>query len=164
MLPRDLPARLARDGYCGSDDESEWRGLEMRVFSRPKIVKYIPCEREICISIVSRGEPAVALALGWWAVHRIECDDTGQFAANRGDALPLTQQDARAVLEFVSTYREARRVVVQCHAGVSRSRSLAAALAEQFGLPYRWTVFNADMLAAIRRAAQDRGAGAGEEA
>ena len=39
--------------------------------------------------------------------------------------------------------------MLHCHAGVSWSRSVAAGIAEVFGLPYRWTVLNAYALVVV---------------
>lgn len=155
MLPRDLPARLARDGYAGPGAEDDTPGLQMRVLSEPKVRRYTPGPDEICISIHSRRASAPTLRPGWVEVLRVPCDDTGPYAQVMPGAQPLTSDEAAAILVFVRRHLGRRRLVIHCAAGVSRSRSIASAIAEVFALPYRWTALNADVVAAIRAAAHD---------
>jgi hypothetical protein len=156
LLPRDLPARLASDGYVGPGAEGDVPGLKMSVLSASKVARYRPAPGgEVCVAIRSHGAASVPLLAGWVAVLAVECDDTGPYAAASLNARSLSGDDAVAVLRFVARHRHLQRVVIHCAAGVSRSRSVAAVLAETFGLPYRWTAFNADIVAAMRGAAAD---------
>jgi predicted protein tyrosine phosphatase len=125
----------------------------MRVLSASKVRAYVPGPCEVLIAIRSRGAKASPLQAGWADVLSIECDDTGEFAPPRQDSRPLTVTEASAILDFVEHHRHQRRLVIHCDAGVSRSRSVAAAVAEHLGLPYSWTVFNADVVATVRAAA-----------
>jgi predicted protein tyrosine phosphatase len=122
----------------------------MRVLGERDARVYVPGPGEICISIGARGAEPVPLQPGWVAVLRVACDDTCAYAPARRHARSLTPDEAAAVLAFVAAHPTARRLVVHCRAGVSRSRSLAAALAERLALPYRWTVVNPDVVAAVR--------------
>ena len=155
MLPRDLPGRLARDGYAGPGNEADWRGLQMLVLSEPKARRYQPGPDEVCVSIRGRATAPIVLRSGWVAVLDVACDDTGPYAAATSSARALTREQAREILTFVQRHLHRRRLVLHCHAGVSRSRSVAAAIAELFRLPYHWTPLNTDAVAAIRAAAQD---------
>lgn len=155
MLPRDLPGRLVRDGYAGPREEAAWRGLQMRVMSARRARSYLPGPDEVCVSIRGRGDAPIALQPGWAEILAVECDDTGPYAAATSSARALTREEAREILAFVQRHLHRRRLVLHCHAGVSRSRSVAAAIAEVCGLPYHWTALNADAVAAIRAAAHD---------
>jgi predicted protein tyrosine phosphatase len=125
----------------------------MTVLRAFKVRRYTPAIDDVCISIHGRCEAPTALRPGWAAVLRVACDDTGPQAPAEQDAQSLTLDQATAILQFVREYHERRRLVVRCAAGVSRSRSVAAALAEIFGLPYRWTALNADVVRVMKSAA-----------
>ncbi len=153
MLPRDLPARLAQDGYVGPGLESDMLGLTMRVLSEPKARRYVPGPDEVCISMHGRGAPATRLHSGWVEVLRVACDDTGPYAVPTLTGRSLSPDEAASILAFVRRHLGRRRLVVHCVAGVSRSRSVAAAVASVFGLPYRWTALNPDVTSAIGAAA-----------
>lgn len=152
ILPRDLPTRLAQDGYIGPGDECDASGLAMTVLSESKARRYTPGPDDVCISIHGRRDAPAALRPGWAAVLRVACDDTGAYVPAIDGAQSLTPDQATTILRFVREHLERRRLVVRCAAGVSRSRSVAAAVAEIFGLPYRWTALNVDVVAAIRAA------------
>ncbi len=157
MLPRDLPARLAHDGYAGPGVEGATPGLTMRVLSESKVRRYAPGPDEVCISIRARCAAPLSLHPDWVEVLRIACDDTGPYASPPLNAQALTREDAAAILTFVRRHLGRRRLVVHCVAGVSRSRSVAAAVARVFGLPYRWTALNADVMSAMQAAADEAG-------
>lgn len=153
LLPRDLPAQLAHDGYVGPGDERDAPGLAMAVLSASKVRRYSPGIDDVCISIHGRHDEPTALQPGWAAVLRVACDDTGPYAPTGQDAQSLTLDQATAILQFVRAHLGRRRLVLHCVAGVSRSRSVAAAVAEIFGLPYVWTALNDDVGRAIHAAA-----------
>lgn len=157
LLPRHLPGRLAADGYCGSPPEEDSGQLQMRVLSALKVRTYRPGLGEVLIAIRSRGTPTTPVQPGWVAVLSLECDDTGVYAPHRADARPLTIPEAIEVVDFVARHKHERRLVIHCDAGVSRSRSLAAALAELCRAPYRWTVLNEEVVRAVQEAALRRG-------
>jgi predicted protein tyrosine phosphatase len=95
----------------------------------------------------------MAVPPGWREVLEVVFDDTGEYAPPRADAQPLSIDAAGRILAFVTRHRARRRLVLHCHAGVSRSRSVAAAISELEALPYRWTVVNPDVVATMRAAA-----------
>lgn len=142
LLPRDLPARLRYDGYVGVGHEPQGGVLQLRVMSVQKIQRYIPGADEVLISIRSHGALAARVPDGWVDILFLAFDDTGALAAPASAARGMTPSDATAVLRFVRRNRQRRRLVIQCEAGVSRSRSLASAVAQVLQLPYRWTVLN----------------------
>ena len=155
MLPRDLRARLVQDGYAGPGTEADRQGLQMRVLREAKACRYVPGPDDVCLSIHSRAASAPVLRPGWVEVLTVACDDTGRYAEAVPGAQTLIAQEAAAIVGSVRRHLGRRRLVIHCAAGVSRPRSVASALADVFGLPYRWTVFNTDVVAAIRAAAGD---------
>lgn len=64
ILPRDLPARLAHDGYVGLGDECDAPGPTMTVLSASKAEQYTPGIDDVCISIHGRREDPTALQRG----------------------------------------------------------------------------------------------------
>jgi hypothetical protein len=91
----------------------------------------------------------VPLLPGWHAELHLEADDTRRFAWTH-DGIPLSASDAAQIVPFVAAYvADARALVVACDAGISRSHSVAAALAHLFALPYQWTVFEPVAFAAV---------------
>lgn len=77
---------------------------------------------------------------GWKSVLSLEIEDVdlhGNLEPGVDVRLP-----AAAIAAFVRTHRRAPQMLLHCHAGVSRSRSVAAAICEAFGWPYRWTVLH----------------------
>jgi predicted protein tyrosine phosphatase len=137
----------------GPGDERDAPGLAVTVLSASKVRRYTPGTDDVCISIHGRREDPTALQSGWAAVLCVACDDTVSYALAGHDAQSLTLDQSTATFQFVREHLGSRRLVVNCAAGVSRSRSVAAALAEIFGLPYRWTALNADVVRVMKSAA-----------
>jgi predicted protein tyrosine phosphatase len=135
--------------------------MQMRVLSAPKVQRYAPTGDEVLISIRSPGDPAPRLKDGWRAVLSVVFADTGPYAAPHAGQAGLTREIAYDILDFVEAHRACRRMTIQCHAGVSRSRSLAAVLADLFALPYKWTAVNPDVVRVVREAAGSRPIGYG---
>ncbi len=163
VLPRHVIAMLAADGFDpkhpnaqGAASEREYPGLHVRVLSAPKVAAYRPLPGEVAISIRGRTERPTALSPRFAGVLSLVFEDTGAFApyAVNGSGNPeaITAAQADAVAAFVHAHRAARGLVVHCTAGVSRSRSLAAAVCSALGLPYRWIVVNDDVYRAVLQA------------
>ncbi|MBL0889124.1 MAG: hypothetical protein IBJ19_00790 [Gemmatimonadaceae bacterium] len=142
LLPRSLPRRLATDGYVGDIEEGQSGVLQMRVLSAPKLARYTPVVDEVLITISTPGRRTAPQRAGWIEVLALVFDDTGSLAASRPDARSICIEDARRIVAFVSRHVRRRRLVLSCDAGISRSRSVAAAVARLLNLPYRWTVLN----------------------
>ena len=90
------------------------------------------------------------------AVLRLVFDDTGAYAqyVDQGGDNPSTMSPEQAldVAAFVLEHERADALVIHCTAGVSRSRSLAAAVSDALSLPYQWTVVNDDVYRAAKQA------------
>jgi predicted protein tyrosine phosphatase len=95
---------------------------------------YEPGEREVCISIRDPAAPLPDLSPRFIAVLSLEfADDPEPGWEERGRS--ITEAQADQVIEFVERHVAARRIVVHCLVGVSRSPSLAAGLLVAHG---RW--------------------------
>lgn len=98
------------------------------VLSRERAEAYKPDPGEVCISITSPGGKVAALQPGWADVLRLQfADDCWSDAPTRG--VGITPADADRAVAFFAKHLSAPRVVVHCEAGVSRSVSMADALA-----------------------------------
>lgn len=163
MLPRHVLTMLRNDGFdsshtdaCGAESEAAYAGLKVRVMSAPKAAAYKPRSNEVAISIRGASERATSLSLRFLDVLELVFDDIGEFANYVRDGLDnpnsITSAQADAVATFAYTHRDAKVLVVHCTAGVSRSRSLAAAVCDGLHLPYRFSVVNDDVYRAVSQA------------
>lgn len=160
---------LAQDGWRsahpasgGASEERAYTGIRVRVLSAQKVLVYRPGANEVAIAIRGHSEKVTALSPRFVQVLPLVFDDTSPYAtyANSGQDNPATisAEQADAVAAFVLRHRDRDALVIHCTAGVSRSRSLAAAVCSALRLPYEWTVVNDDVertvLAAMRRASR----------
>lgn len=158
---------IARDGWRpthgasgGVSEERAYAGIRVRVLSASKASAYHPGVNEVAIAIRGRTEKNTALSPRFTEVLHLVFDDTSPYAtyAEVGEDNPSTISDEQAdsVAAFVLRHRGRSALLIHCTAGVSRSRSLAAAVCSSLHLPYEWTVVNDDVqravLAAMRRA------------
>jgi hypothetical protein len=107
--------------------------MELRVFSREAVERYEPEGVEICISISDPASPPAELSSGFVAVLRLGFNDI--VAVETPEDVLFAPDHAAAVIEFVEQWRQADRLVVHCHAGVSRSPGVALGLCDRFGWP-----------------------------
>ena len=92
-------------------------------------------------------------------------DDISAFADHSTDDEGISKEKAFCVAAFVREHAEADTLPLHCAAGVSRSRSMAAAICDVRGLPYQWTVVNDDVYRRLRVALlQSMSAGIADEA
>jgi predicted protein tyrosine phosphatase len=162
MLPRYLPRILALDGYRpthpaarGARSEDEYAGLKMRVLSAPKARAYTPRKHEVAISIRDAREAGVRLSPRFEAVLTLIFDDTSVLAVGVEGVRfvqTITAAQADSVVAFLREHDNATMLMIHCTAGVSRSRSLAAAICVSLGLPYEYTVINDYVYHAMTRA------------
>lgn len=99
------------------------------------------------ISIRAPGMEQPVLRSGWKAVLFLEIDDV-DVHRNLEPGVDV-RLPAAAIADFARTHRRAPQILVHCHAGVSRSRSAAAAICEALGWPYRWTVLHQPLYDAL---------------
>lgn len=101
---------------------------EFVVLSREEAEHYEPGEREICISIADPDADAARLSRRFAAVLRLNFTDV----VEPEDPLDVIFSDehARAIRDFIDTWPDAARIVIHCHAGMSRSPGVALGLCD----------------------------------
>jgi predicted protein tyrosine phosphatase len=104
------------------------RNPEFVVLSRENAERYEPREREICISIADPDADPAELSDGFAAVLRLSFTDI----IERGDPSDVlfSEDHAQAIREFIDAWPDATRIVVHCHAGMSRSPGVALGLCD----------------------------------
>ena len=144
---------LREDGFVPTTDvldEDHYAGPRLLVLDASAAARHRPGRDEACISIRDRGARVVDLSTRFVDVLRLAFDDVSLYAADLGpDARSITQEQADAVIAFFEQHRHRQRLVLHCTAGISRSRSAAAALADCYGLPYRFCCVNDDVARAV---------------
>ena len=98
------------------------------VLSREDAERYQPGEREICISIADPDAEAARLSRRFAAVLRLNFTDITELG-EPSDVL-FSEDHARAIREFIDAWPDATRIVVHCHAGMSRSPGVALGLCD----------------------------------
>ncbi|HJX86368.1 MAG TPA: VOC family protein [Gemmatimonadales bacterium] len=107
--------------------------MELRIFSREGAERYEPQGVEICISISDPSMPAARLSPRFAAVLRLGFSDI--VAVESSADVLFAAAHAGAIVAFVERWRHAERLVVHCHAGVSRSPAVALGLCDRHGWP-----------------------------
>ena len=107
--------------------------MELRVLSREAVERYQPEGVEICVSISDPVAPPASLSPGFAAVLRLAFSDI--VAVQCAEDVLFSPEHASAIVEFVDRWPGADRLVVHCHAGVSRSPAVALGLCDRFGWP-----------------------------
>ncbi|HEY8852487.1 MAG TPA: hypothetical protein VIM36_09920 [Gemmatimonadaceae bacterium] len=101
---------------------------EFVVLSRQDAERYEPGRREICISIADPNADPALLSKDFVAVLRLNFTDIIE-QADPTDIL-FSEDHARAIREFIDAWPDATRIVVHCHAGISRSPGVALGLCD----------------------------------
>ena len=104
------------------------------VLSLPRAAEYEPSRREICISITDpKSEPA-ELSAQFADVLRLAFSDIVEPTGLPSHQL-FAAEHATAIIEFLDRWPDVDRIVIHCHAGLSRSPGVALAIAELRGWP-----------------------------
>jgi predicted protein tyrosine phosphatase len=98
------------------------------VLSREDAERYEPAGREICISIADPEAEPAHVSNGFAAVLRLHFTDIVE-GGEPSDVL-FNEEHATAIREFIDAWPDASRIVVHCHAGVSRSPGVALGLCD----------------------------------
>jgi len=107
--------------------------MEVLVLSREAAERYEPTGTEVCISISDPEAPPAQLSASFAAVLRLAFNDID--AAQTPEDVLFAVEHAAATVQFVTRWSHVDRVVVHCHAGVSRSPGVALGLCDLFGWP-----------------------------
>ena len=107
--------------------------MKVRVLSREAAERYEPRGVEICISITAPGAPDARLSPKFAAVLRLQFSDV--LTAGGPDDVLFGPDHAQRIVDFVSQWREAERIVVHCAGGASRSPGVALGLCDLHGWP-----------------------------
>jgi predicted protein tyrosine phosphatase len=106
---------------------------ELTVLSWQAAEAYEPQGVEVCISIRDPDVEPARLAPGFAAVLRLAFHDLE--SATTPEDVMFAPEHAAEVLAFVMRWRHAERIVVHCHAGVSRSPGIALGLCDVLSHP-----------------------------
>jgi predicted protein tyrosine phosphatase len=101
---------------------------EFVVLSREEAERYEPGAREICISIADPDTDPARLSRRFAAVLRLNFTDIVE-PEDPSDVI-FSDDHARAILDFIDSWPDAARIVVHCHAGMSRSPAVALGLCD----------------------------------
>jgi predicted protein tyrosine phosphatase len=101
---------------------------EFVVLSREEAERYEPGEREVCISIADPDTDPARLSRRFAAVLRLNFTDVVE-AEDPSDVI-FSDHHARAIRDFIDSWPDAARIVVHCHAGMSRSPGVALGLCD----------------------------------
>jgi predicted protein tyrosine phosphatase len=101
---------------------------EFVVLSREEAERYEPGEREICISIADPDTDPARLSRRFAAVLRLNFTDVVE-PEDPSDVI-FSDDHARAIRDFIDSWPDAARIVVHCHAGMSRSPGVALGLCD----------------------------------
>ncbi len=106
---------------------------EFVVLSREGAEDYEPGEREICISIADPDAEPANVSSRFAAVLRLHFTDVIE-QGEPTDVL-FSDEHVRTIREFIDSWPDMARVVVHCHAGMSRSPGVALGVCDLRGWP-----------------------------
>ncbi|HJQ12934.1 MAG TPA: hypothetical protein VJ840_18025 [Gemmatimonadaceae bacterium] len=104
---------------------------ELVVLSREEVERYEARINEICISISDPSAQPARLSPRFTAVLRLSFDDV----VERGEPSDIlfALEHASAITDFIERSPDARRIVVHCNMGMSRSPGVALGLCDLRG-------------------------------
>lgn len=107
--------------------------MQIFTMNRDEAENYEPTsDHEVCISISSVGAPPPRLSDRFEAVLSLSFDDVDMEDRLSQRFQPFNRLTAQQVQAFIHQHATADRLIVHCEAGVSRSVSMAAAIADHF--------------------------------
>jgi predicted protein tyrosine phosphatase len=107
--------------------------MELCVLSREAAERYQPQGAEICISISDPEAPPAQLSSNFLAVLRLAFSDIVE--ARLAPEVLFGSEHAMAIVQFIERWPQAERLVIHCHAGVSRSPGVALGLCDRLDWP-----------------------------
>jgi predicted protein tyrosine phosphatase len=135
-------------------------GLKLAVMGKYGAQQYEPeSGDEVAISISCKNGPyqgKTKLSGRFQDILYLEFDDLAGPSQGDINAIQISSDIADRVVDFVLKHRHRKKILVHCYAGMNRSRSTAAAIAEALGLPYIFTINNKEVYKAVLRAFRKR--------
>lgn len=141
------------------------RDIEVVVMGRQDAEEYTPGENEVCISIRSHNpnhpqhgdsDKEPVLSDKFVDVLRLQVDDVDPerfWEHGMPGWNPMTDEEAMRIREFAEKHMNTKKkMIVHCYYGVSRSRSTAAALCDQYFLKHDFIVYNHYVYNKVRNA------------
>ena len=104
---------------------------EIVILSERDALAYEPAGREVCISVTDPDKDTPLLSPRFLSVLRLAFSDLIEPSGLESDII-FNDRHAKAVVTFAHQWRDAERVVIHCHAGLSRSPGIAIGLCELF--------------------------------
>ena len=147
----------AHRANAGALTERQSPVLTVVVLSASKAARHRPSARTAVISIRGAKDSEITLSTRYRAVLRLVFEDVSIFADQPADDSSLSEEQVASVAMFVREHADAGTLLLHCAAGVSRSRSMAAAICDVLGLPYQWTALNDDVYCRVRTALLELG-------
>ena len=125
--------------------------MEIQVMSRMNAEKYSPSDEEICISIKSESEYALGydrkanLSSNFMDILYLSFDDTADEMFGMESAKTLNRFQVKEIVDFVNKHKDKKKLTVHCFAGISRSRSMSAAISEYLKITHDLKINNRDV-------------------
>ena len=142
----------AHRANAGALNERQSPAQTVVVLSASKAARHRPSALTAVISIRGARDPEIPLSTRYRAILRVVFEDVSIFADHTPADGSISEAQAASVAAFGREHADAGTLLLHCAAGVSRSRSMAAAICDVLGLPYQWTVLNDDVYRRVRAA------------
>lgn len=158
MLPPHLRRLIAGDGWianhpanAGARTERASLAQRVVVLSASDAARWPVSRDTVVISIRGALDRQTTLSVRFRSVLRLVFEDVSE-TEETADAATISAAQAADVARFVRQHADARAIVLHCQMGLSRSRSMAAAICDVESRPYTWTAINDGVYRAVREA------------
>ena len=158
MLPPHLRRLIAADGWIadhpansGAEIERASPAQRIVVLSASQAAKWPASRQAAVISIRGAQDRETPLSKRYRGVLRLTFEDMSEY--NDGaEANTISAEQAAAVARFVQEHVGVRTLMLHCQMGISRSRSVAAAICDVERRPYTFTAINDSVYRMVRAA------------
>ena len=158
MLPSHLKRLIAADGWIaehpangGAKTERASPAQRVLVLSASQAAQQPASRQAAVISIRGAQDREIPLSSKYRGVLRLVFEDLSEVDDGH-EADTISEAQAAAVARFVREHADARTLIVHCQMGISRSRSMAAAICDVERKPYSYSAVNDAVYRMVRRA------------
>ena len=158
MLPPHLRRLIAADGWiadhpanAGAHTERASPAQRLVVLSASEAAKWPASRQTVVISIRGAQDRETPLSSRYRGVLRLTFEDLSE-SDDGEESNTISVEQAAAVARFIREHADARTLMLHCQMGVSRSRSVAAALCDVERRPYSYTAVNDPVYRRVRAA------------